>query len=218
MTTPPYTADKAEEMNHLFVDLFETLNDDISPLLQKLNELKTPERYTVNTQIEQVQFKDLAASAIISAMVEQVQLNEHDKEQTLLLGVINDLVRRMQGRQRLPFSSIRHFRNFAGPQNTIKVRVQGLPFTAGVESFAYLLMADRLMDLRPSYREVLGHNVTFDREGAEDARNKSLSDEDVWYSHIELNDDQSIVMHFIVLTFDVREKMKDYQDGGIRSN
>jgi hypothetical protein len=44
-----------------------------------------------------------------------------------------------------------------------------------------------------------------------------LSDEDVWYSHIELNDDQSIVMHFIVLTFDVREKMKDYQDGGIRS-
>jgi hypothetical protein len=98
------------------------------------------------------------------------------------------------------------------------VRVQGLPFTAGVESFAYLLMADRLMDLRPSYREVLGQNVSFDREGAEDARNKSLSDEDVWYSHIELNDDQSIVMHFIVLTFDVREKMKDYQDGGIRSN
>ena len=39
----------------------------------------------------------------------------------------------------------------------------------------------------------------------------------MWYSHIELNDDQSIVMHFIVLTFDVREKMKDYQDGGIRS-
>ena len=79
-------------------------------------------------------------------------------------------------------------------------------------------MADRLMDLRPSYREVLGANVSFDREGAEDARNKSLSDEDVWYSHIELNDDQSIVMHFIILTFDVREKMKDYQDGGIRSN
>ena len=54
MTTPPFTADKAEEMNHLFVDLFETLNDDISPLLQKLNELKTAERYTVNTQTEQV--------------------------------------------------------------------------------------------------------------------------------------------------------------------
>ena len=54
MTTPPFTADKAEEMNYLFVDLFETLNDDISPLLQKLNELKTTERYTVNTQIEQV--------------------------------------------------------------------------------------------------------------------------------------------------------------------
>ena len=48
-------------------------------------------------------------------MVEQVQLNEHDKEQTLLLGVINDLLYRLQARQRLPFSSIRHFRNFAGP-------------------------------------------------------------------------------------------------------
>ena len=59
--------------------------------------------------------------------------------------------------------------------------------------------------------------VHFDREGAEDARNKSLSDEDVWYSHMELNDDQSINMHFIVLTFEVRERMKEYQDGGARS-
>ena len=59
MTTPPFTADKAEEMYHLFIDLFETLNDDIAPLVQKLNELKSPERYSINTQIEQVQFKDL---------------------------------------------------------------------------------------------------------------------------------------------------------------
>jgi hypothetical protein len=90
------------------------------------------------------------------------------------------------------------------------VRVQGIPFTAGVESFAFLLIADRLMELRPSYKEVLSQHVVFDREGAEEARNRPLCDEDVWYSHMELNDDQSIVMHFIILTFDVRDKMKEY--------
>lgn len=73
------------------------------------------------------------------------------------------------------------------------------------------------MELRPSYKEVLSQHVIFDREGAEEARNRPLCDEDVWYSHMELNDDQSIVMHFIILTFDVRDKMKEYQDGGIRS-
>lgn len=59
MTTPPFTADKAEEMYHLFIDLFESLNEDITPLVQKLNELKGPERYSINTQIEQVNFRDL---------------------------------------------------------------------------------------------------------------------------------------------------------------
>ena len=98
MTTPPFTADKAEEMYHLFVDLFETLNEDISPLVQKLNELKSAERYTVNTQVEQVSFKDLGPSVAVSAMLEQVHLNDQDKEQTLLLGVINDLLHRLSAR------------------------------------------------------------------------------------------------------------------------
>jgi hypothetical protein len=89
----------------------------------------------------------------------------------------------------LPFSSIRHFRDFATPQNTIKVKLQGMPFASGVESFAFLMIADRLMELRPSYKEILGQYVTFDREGVEDARNRPLCDEDVWFSHMELNDD-----------------------------
>lgn len=97
------------------------------------------------------------------------------------------------------------------------MKVTGIPFTSGLESFAYLLLADRLLELRPSYKETLGQNVHFDKESAEEARHKSLSDEDVWYSHMELNDDQTITMYFIVLTFDVREKMKDYADGGIKS-
>ena len=59
MTTPPFTADKADDLQHLFVDMFEMLNDDISPLLQKLTDLKSPDRYQLNTQIEQVAFKDL---------------------------------------------------------------------------------------------------------------------------------------------------------------
>jgi hypothetical protein len=95
MTTPPFTVDKAEEMYHLFIDLFETLNEDVAPLEQKLNELKSPERYSINTQIEQVQFKDLGPQVAVTAMIEQVHLNDHDKEQTLLIGVINDLLHRL---------------------------------------------------------------------------------------------------------------------------
>jgi hypothetical protein len=95
MTTPPFTVDKAEEMYHLFIDLFETLNEDVAPLVQKLNELKSPERYSINTQIEQVQFKDLGPQVAVTAMIEQVHLNDHDKEQTLLIGVINDLLHRL---------------------------------------------------------------------------------------------------------------------------
>ncbi len=79
-----------------------------------------------------------------------------------------------------------------------------------MESFAFLLIADRLMELRPSYRDILQQHVTFDREGVEDARNRPLCDDDVWFSHMQLNDDQSVVLHFIILTFDLRDKMKDY--------
>ncbi len=110
MTTPPFTADKAEDLYNLIIDQFENLNEDVSPLLQKLNELKSAERYALNTQFEQVSFRDLGAAQNITAMVEQVQINE--QEHTLLVGVINDLVRRYQGRQRLPYPSIRHFKDF----------------------------------------------------------------------------------------------------------
>jgi hypothetical protein len=50
--------------------------------------------------------------------------------------------------------------------------------------------------------------VTLER--GEDSKFKSLSDEDVWFSHMEIMDDQSINLTFLVLTFDVRERMKEY--------
>jgi hypothetical protein len=96
MTTPPFTADKAEDLYHLMMEQFENINEDVNTLIQKLNELKSPERYTVNSQIEQIAFKELGNSVVLNAMIEQVQLNEQDKEQTLLQGVISDLIRRMQ--------------------------------------------------------------------------------------------------------------------------
>ena len=54
MTSPPFTSDKAEDLYNLILEQFEALNEDISPLLHKLNELKSPERLTVNSQFEQV--------------------------------------------------------------------------------------------------------------------------------------------------------------------
>lgn len=92
--------------------------------------------------------------------------------------------------------------------NSIKVRVTNVPF-CGPESFAYLLICDRLMELRPaSYLEQLKDKVTLER--GEDSKFKSLSDDDVWFSHMEIMDDQSINLTFLVLTFDVRESMKEH--------
>ena len=79
--------------------------------------------------------------------------------------------------------------------------------STGIESFAFLLIADKLMELRPSYKESLGDKVSIDKFDF-----KSLSDDDVWYSHVEVIDEQTVTMNFIVLTFEVREKMKHYVD------
>jgi hypothetical protein len=59
-----------------------------------------------------------------------------------------------------------------------------LPVT-GIETFAFLLLVDKLFDLRPSFKETLGDKVQIRKDGKE-AKFKSLSDEDVWYSHIEI--------------------------------
>lgn len=66
------------------------------------------------------------------------------------------------------------------------------------------------MELRPAYLETLKEKITLER--GEDSKFKSLSDEDVWFSHMEIMDDQSINLTFLVLTFDVRERMKEYQE------
>jgi hypothetical protein len=78
-----------------------------------------------------------------------------------------------------------------------------VPFT-GVEAFAFLLITDRLFELRPSYKEVLGDKFSIDKS-AEETKFKALSDEDVWFSHLEINDEQTITLSFLVLTFDVRQ-------------
>lgn len=136
-------------------------------------------------------------------MIEKVHMN--DEESTLIIGVINDLIRSFAKRERLPYLSISHFKDFANNDNTVKVKLTGLN-SKGIESFAFLLIADKLMELRPSYKESLGDKVSIDGS-------KSLSDEDVWYSHVEVIDEQTVTMNFIVLTFEVREKMKQYVDG-----
>lgn len=39
---------------------------------------------------------------------------------------------------------------------------------------------------------------------------KSLSEDDVWFSFASLNDEQSITLTFLVLTFEVREQLQPY--------
>ena len=174
-------------------------------MIYKLYELKNDDHYSVNTQFEQVTFKGLNSLAV-TAMIEKVQLNDHDMEQTLIVGVILDLIYKMEKRLKLPYESIKHFRDYASPSNTIQISLTNIPYT-GVEAFAFLLIADRLCELRPSYKETLADK--FGKQGGEDTKYKSLSDEDVWYSHLEVADDHTIVLHFIVLTFEVREQMKN---------
>ena len=91
-------------------------------------------------------------------MVERVELNDIDKDQTLVTAVINDLIRRLSKRERLPFQSIKHFKDFENEQNTITVKLTNVPYP-GVEAFTFLLIADRLNDLRPSYKETLGDKI-----------------------------------------------------------
>ena len=55
----PFTSDKSEELFSQVLSQWENLNNDVSPLIEKLEELKTPERYSVNSQFEQLTFKEL---------------------------------------------------------------------------------------------------------------------------------------------------------------
>lgn len=61
------------------------------------------------------------------------------------------------------------------------------------------------MELRP----LLGDNFKDNYEifKGESNRFKSLIDEDVWFSFAEIDDEQSLTLHFLVLTFEIREKL-----------
>lgn len=130
----------------------------------------------------------------------------------LLQGVISDLQRRFTKRQKLPYPSIRHFKEFETSENTIKVKLNNVAFT-GLETFAFLLMADRLIELRPAYKDTFSEKISIEKF-SEETKFKSLSDEDVWFSHLEIPDDHTLILHFLVLTFSTREQMKEYLESG----
>jgi len=54
-------------------------------------------------------------------MVEKIVLDESEGEKNLLEAIIAELARKFRSRERLPFSGISHFREFARQDNTIAV-------------------------------------------------------------------------------------------------
>jgi hypothetical protein len=77
------------------------------------------------------------------------------------------------------------------------------------------MFADRLIELRPLYKETLGAYISIFKGSQSD---KSLSDEDVWFSHLEIMDDSTIMLYFLVLTFDTRQRMLAYTKGSLNGS
>lgn len=198
-----YTADKSEELYSYMMTFFESLSKDWTPVADVLRRLTTPEGgYQVNTQFEQVTFN----SQPVTAMIERVQLNSDDGEDTLLRAVLLDLASKLERRDAIPYNTIRHFKEYATLENTIRVKMTGVPFE-GPTAAAFVLVVDRLFELRPSYKETLGDKFQIDKDGSEVTRLKAISDSDVQFSHVEVADEQTLVLHFIVLTKEVTDQL-----------
>ena len=71
----------------------------------------------------------------------------------------------------------------------------------GVETVAFVLLMDRLMALRDSYRDTYGDRITIMKN--DPLRYKSLSEEDVWFSHVEILDEHTLSLSFLVAPFDM---------------
>jgi len=102
------------------------------------------EGYSETSQVEQLTFRELGSLAV-TAMVERVQLNE--REGLLLSQVVDDVIQRYAHKETLPVA-VQDLRQFQTEANTISVKITGVPFT-GPEILAFIMIADRLFDLRP---------------------------------------------------------------------
>jgi hypothetical protein len=134
-------------------------------------------------------------------------------EGSLLTQVVEDVMHRYAHRETLPVA-VQDLRQFQTEANTITVKVTGVPFT-GPEVLAFIMIADRLFDLRPQFKETLGDKLTIEKT-AEEAKFKALSDEEVWFSHLEVVDEQTLALEFIVLTFETMARLRRrLEDGSI---
>ena len=120
-----------------------------------------------------------------------------------------DLVRKFSNRPKLPYS-VHQFSQFENADNCVTITCKGVPY-AGIETFAFLLILEKLMELRPSYKEVFSDRIQIRKSDM--IMYKSISEEDVWFSSAGILDDQSMVLNFLVLTFDVREQLKQFMEG-----
>jgi hypothetical protein len=65
------------------------------------------------------------------------------------------------------------------------------------------LIVEKLLSLRSKYTSLFQEYMQFVKEDSQSY--KSITDEDVWLSHAEVLDDQTLVLHFLILTFEIRE-------------
>jgi hypothetical protein len=119
---------------------------------------------------------------------------------------MHDLERKFRNRPALPYK-VALFRNFINQDNCITVKTNGIPYT-GIENFIFILVLEKLMELRPAYKDTFGDRIEIVKAG--NIYFKSISEEDVWFSHIEIIDEQTLSYHFLVLTFDVRNQLQPY--------
>ncbi len=137
--------------------------------------------------------------------IEKVELNIYDGEKTLLQGIIGDMIVRFSQRAALPYS-IHHFRQFVDHEtNTISIRLKGVPYT-GLETLMYVLLLERLNELREHKMDIFSDH--FEILKNQQIKFKSLLDEDVWFAFAEVEDDQTLVFHFLILTFEIRESLQ----------
>jgi hypothetical protein len=87
------------------------------------------------------------------------------------------------------------------------MELNGLGYS-GLDTLCYILILDRLFDLRPSLTEEYSAHFKILKD--EKIRFKYIYEEDVWFTYATLNNEQTITLSFIVLTFEVRDQLRPY--------
>eukprot|EP00347_Sterkiella_histriomuscorum_P011430 403372486 len=164
--------------------------------------------YTIDqsTFTETITFHQLGGVKI-TVPLEKVNLNANHGEIYLLEAILKDLASVFGNRTALPYD-INNFQHIELQQNNhFEIKLKGVPY-AGLETFALMLILDRIFQIKPLLRDE--YKDMFEEVKHDGIRYKQLYEDDVWLTYPELIDENTITYKFIVLTFDVREQLAPY--------